>query len=215
MKAQDEGAPLEVENFACSVQLGPGWLDLTLNTGTRAEAEELAGEIVRAEGARIMTIKPRVFFEDLAARAVDLNADEPIMVAACYAESGEALADLVIDSYRDEARPRPGAKEMGELLLEWAGAKPDNGTEVSYPDLPVGPAVRVRTVTRTRQLLGLYRQDGGAIRYAVSVPGVRSVIVATATWRNMERSDEVALLVDQLMPTLRVEVLSAGDSGLS
>ncbi|MGW4031353.1 hypothetical protein ACWEFL_18905 [Streptomyces sp. NPDC004838] len=213
MTAQDKGNPLETEEFACSVELGPGWLDLTLDTGTRAEAEALAARIVKQAGARTMTIKPKALFEDIVARSVDLNADEPVMVAVCYAETGEALTELVIDSYRDENGPRPGREQMGELLLEWAGADPNKGTDVTYPDLPAGSAVRVRTLVRTKQMLGLWREASGSVRYAVSVPGIRSVIVATATWQNLERSDEIAWLVDQLMPTLRVELIGA-DGGL-
>jgi hypothetical protein len=206
MTAQDKSTSLETENFACSVALGPGWLDLTLPTGTRPEAEALAARTVRENGALAMDIDRVALQADLTERALELNADTPIMVAVCYAQTGEALADLVIDSYRDEDVPRPGREEMGALLTDWSGAKKDDA-EVSFLDLPAGPAVRVRTVVRSKQLLGLWSHYHGAVRYGVSVPGVRSVIVVTATWRNNARSDEIAWLVDQLMPTLYVELL--------
>ncbi|MFF0450438.1 hypothetical protein ACFYT4_29320 [Streptomyces sp. NPDC004609] len=209
MTAQDEESPLADEEFECSIELGPGWVDMTLRTGTTAEAEALAGQIVGLRGARAMTIDKGAFFADLVERAVRLNDGGPIMAAVCYAENGEALADFVIDSYREEGPTRPRRAEVHTLLLNWAGVETTGENEVTYPDLPSGPAVRVRSKVRTKQMLGLWHQDSGTVRYAVAPPGLRSLIVVTANWQNMDRSDEIAWLVDELMLTLQVTILEA------
>ncbi|MFE0421478.1 hypothetical protein [Streptomyces sp. NPDC058953] len=209
MTAQDEDAP-PVEDLVCRVELAPGWVDLTLATGTRAEAEALARRTVELYGPRGLRIEEKALFDDVADRAVALNAEGPVMAAAFYSASGEAVVDFVVDTYLDgqpeESAPAAGLDEAESLLLDWAGG---GGTavapEVTYPDLPSGSAVRVRSQVRTKQFLGLWRQDSGSLTYAVLPPGVRSLVLASFTWRNMAQSEKVTELADELMATMRVE----------
>ncbi|MEU3597539.1 hypothetical protein ABZ714_02195 [Streptomyces sp. NPDC006798] len=217
MTAQDEHAP-PVEDLVCWVGLGPGWVDLTLTTGVRTEAEALARRAVELYGPRGLRIEEQVLFDDVADRAMALNAEAPVMAAAFYTGTGEALADFVIDIYLDQQEPgiadgdaaddpdppRPGLDEARTLLLDWAGGGTAGTPEVTYPDLPAGPAVRVRSQVRTRQLLGLVRHDTGSLTYAVLPPGVRSLALASFTWRNMAQTEKVTTLADELMSTLRV-----------
>ncbi|MGV9312807.1 hypothetical protein ACWDR0_11495 [Streptomyces sp. NPDC003691] len=235
MTAQDEEAP-PVEDLVCCVELGPGWVDLTLATGARTEAEALARRTVELYGPRGLRIEEKALFDDVADRAAALNAGAPVMAAAFYSGTGEALADFVIDTCldiwsdpvaagtdggpdakedADEAGsedtdeegagpPRPGLDEARALLLDRSVPGKAAVPEVTYPDLPAGPAVRVRSQVRTRQLLGLWRQDTGSLTYAVLPPGVRSLVLASFTWRNMAQTEKVTGLADELMSTLRV-----------
>lgn len=45
MTTPDDPAPLD-ETFECTFEFQPGWIDLTLRDGTKAEAKELATEVV-------------------------------------------------------------------------------------------------------------------------------------------------------------------------
>ncbi|MFF3552339.1 hypothetical protein ACWD4V_18995 [Streptomyces tsukubensis] len=215
MTAQDEEAP-PVEDLVCCVELGPGWVDLTLATGARTEAEALARRTVELYGPRGLRIDEKALFDDVADRAAALNAEGPVMAAAFYSGTGEAVADFVIDTYLDTwSEPdagdgdasgpgRPGLDEARALLLDRSAPGTAAGPDVTYPDLPAGPAVRVRSQVRTRQLLGLWRQDTGSLTYAVLPPGVRSLVLGSFTWRNMAQTEKVARLADELMATLRV-----------
>ncbi|QDY77619.1 hypothetical protein [Streptomyces qinzhouensis] len=216
MTAQDEEAP-PAEDLVCCVELGPGWVDLTLATGARTEAEALARRIVDFYGPRGLRIEEKALFDDVADRAAALNAEAPVMAAAFYSGTGEALADFVLDTYLDtwpdpaadgedagEDPARPGLDEARALLLDRSGPGTAAGPEVTYPDLPAGPAVRVGSQVRTRQLLGLWRQDTGSLTYAVLPPGVRSLVLASFSWRNMAQTEKVTRLADELMATLRV-----------
>ncbi|AZK94963.1 MULTISPECIES: hypothetical protein [Streptomyces] len=216
MTAQDEEAP-PVEDLVCCVELGPGWVDLTLATGARTEAEALARRTVELYGPRGLRIDEKALFDDVADRAAALNAEAPVMAAAFYSGTGEAVADFVIDTYLDtwsepaaadaedrEGPARPGLDEARALLLDRSAPGTAAGPDVTYPDLPAGPAVRVGSQVRTRQLLGLWRQDTGSLTYAVLPPGVRSLVLASFTWRNMAQTEKVTRLADELMATLRV-----------
>ncbi|MEU5975768.1 hypothetical protein [Streptomyces sp. NPDC047315] len=205
-----------MEDLVCCVQLGPGWVDLTLATGARSEAEALAATTVELYGPRGLAIEKKALFEDVAARATALNADGPIMAAAFYSGTGEAVVDFVIDSYLDdvdedgEGLPRPDLDEARSLLLDWMGSDTTGEPEVTYPDLEAGPTVRLRSQVRTKQLLGLWRQDTGSLTYAVLPPGVRSVVLASFTWRNMAQTEKVAELAGELMATLQVTPTESG-----
>ncbi|MEW1546214.1 hypothetical protein [Streptomyces tsukubensis] len=229
MTAQDEEAA-PVEDLVCCVELGPGWVDLTLATGARTEAEALARRTVELYGPRGLRIDEKALFDDVADRAAALNAEGPVMAAAFYSGTGEAVADFVIDTYLDiRSEPdtgdgagdasgpgavhgdaaasgpvRPGLDEARALLLDRSAPGTAAGPDVTYPDLPAGPAVRIRSQVRTRQLLGLWRQDTGSLTYAVLPPGVRSLVLASFTWRNMAQTEKVTRLADELMATLRV-----------
>lgn len=203
----------------CCVGLGPGWVDLTLATGVRTEAEALARRAVEVYGPRGLRIEEQALFDDVADRAMDLNADGPVMAAVFYSGTGEAVADFVIDTYLDQQEtgavddtdaaddpdpPRRGLDQARTLLLDWAGGGTAGTPEVTYPDLPAGPAVRVLSQVRTRQLLGLVRYDTGSLTYAVLPPGFRSLVLASFTWRNMAHTRKVATLAEELMATLQV-----------
>ncbi|MGW5677648.1 hypothetical protein ACWEV4_21610 [Streptomyces sp. NPDC003860] len=205
-----------MEDLVCCVQLGPGWVDLTLATGARSEAEALAAATVERYGPRGLAIEKKAFFEDVADRATALNADGPIMAAAFYSGAGEAVVDFVIDSYLDDADadgqgpPRPDLDEARSLLLDWVGSDTTGEPEVTYPNLDAGPAVRLRSQVTTKQLFGLWRQDTGSLTYAVLPPGVQSVVLASFTWRNMDQTGKVAQLAGELMATLQVTLAESG-----
>ncbi|MGW1717697.1 hypothetical protein [Streptomyces sp. NPDC002156] len=210
MITPDDAAPL-VEDFVCRFDFRPGWIDLTLKEGTKAEAEVLAREVVDTLSPLALEIEKSAVYDDLVERAVDLNDDIPVLAAAYYTENGEALANLMVDSYGDEGVARPTREEVQPLLLEWGNAKPKGEPQVTNLELPAGPAVRVQSRLEARRMFGFGRKSAEFIKFAVFPPGMESLIVVTATWETLARTEEITELVDEAVRTLRITPLVSGE----
>ncbi|MGW2782857.1 hypothetical protein ACWC3X_16680 [Streptomyces populi] len=210
MTTPDEGAPL-VEDFECCFEFQPGWIDLTLREGTKAEAKALATQVVNSLNPLALEIEKSAVFDDMVDRAVDLNDDAPTLAAAYYTESGEALANLMVDSYGDEGVERPTREEVQPLLLEWANGEVTGDPQVAYLDLPAGPAVRVQSMLQVKRVLGFGRKLTEFIKYAVFPPGMKSLVVITVTWEAIARTEEITELADEAVQTLRLTPLAASD----
>jgi hypothetical protein len=141
---------------------------------------------------------------------VDLNDDVPTLAAAYYTESGEALANLMVDSYGDEGVERPTREEVQPILLEWANAEVAGEPQIAYLDLPAGPAVRVQAMLQVKRMFGFGRKLTEFIKYAVFPPGMKSLIVVTVTWEAIARTEELAELADEAVQTLRITPLVSG-----
>ncbi|MEH0418748.1 hypothetical protein [Streptomyces sp. B21-083] len=211
MTTPDDGAPL-VEAFECRFDFQPGWIDLTLKEGTKAEAKALATEVVNTLNPLALEIEKSAVFDDMVERAVDLNDDVPTLAAAYYAENGEALANLMVDSYGDEGVNRPTREEVQPLLLEWGNAEPKGEPQVTYLELPAGPAVRVQSMLQVKRMFGFGRKLTEFIKYAVFPPGMTSLIVVTVTWEAIARTEEITELADEAVQTLRITLLASGDT---
>lgn len=209
MTAPDDGAPLD-EIFECTFEFQPGWIDLTLKEGTKAEAKALATTVVNELNPLALEIEKSSVFDDMVARAVDLNEDVPTLAAAYYSEAGEALANLMVDSYGDEGVPRPGADEVIPLLLEWGNAEVTGDPEITHVELITGPAVRVQAMLQVRRMLGFGRKLTEFIKYAVFPPGMQSLIVVTATWEKIALTEHITELVDEAIRTMRITPLASG-----
>lgn len=209
MTASEEGAPLH-ERFECRFAFQPGWIDLTLREGSKAEAKALATEVVNRLNPLGLEIEKSAVFDDMVERAVDLNEDLPTLAAAYYTEAGEPLANLMVDSYGDEGVPRPSREEVQPLLLEWANAQVAGEPQIAYLELPAGPAVRVQAMLQVKRMLGLGRKLTEFIRYAVFPPGMRSLIVVTVTWEKIALTEEITALADEAVQALRITPLVPG-----
>ncbi len=209
MTTPEDPVPL-VENFECRFDFQPGWVDLTLKEGTKAEARALATEIVDGLGPLALEIEKSAVHDDMVERAVDLNDDVPVLAAAYYAENPKALANLMVDSYGDEGVARPTREEVRPMLLEWGNAEHSGEPHVTYPELPAGPAVRVQSVLQMKRLFGFGRKTAGFIKYAVFPPEMQSLIVVTVTWEAIARTEEIARLADEAVQSLRITPLASG-----
>lgn len=211
MTPPNEGAPL-AETFECTFEFQPGWIDLTLKDGTKAEAKALATEVVNRLNPLGLEIEKSAVFDDMVERAVDLNEDVPVLAAAYYTDAGEALANLVVDGYGDEGVSRPSAEEVTPLLLEWGNAEVTGDPSISRLELPAGPAVRVQSVLKVRRMLGFGRKLTEFVRYAVFPPGMQTLVVVTVTWEKVALTDEITELADEAVRTMRITPMPAGDS---
>ncbi|WP_405647073.1 hypothetical protein [Streptomyces sp. NBC_00019] len=209
MTAPDDPAPLD-ETFECTFEFQPGWIDLTLREGTKAEAKALATEVVNRLNPLGLEIEKSAVFDDMVERAVDLNDDVPTLAAAYYSEAGEALANLMVDSYGDEGVPRPGADEVIPLLLEWGNAQVTGTPEITHLELAAGPAVRIQAMLQAKRMLGFGRKLTEFIKYAVFPPDMQSLIVVTVTWEKIAVTEQIAELADEAVRTMRITPLPTG-----
>ncbi|MCX5332250.1 MULTISPECIES: hypothetical protein [unclassified Streptomyces] len=209
MTAPDDPAPLD-ETFECTFEFQPGWIDLTLREGTKAEAKALATEVVNRLNPLGLEIEKSAVFDDMVERAVDLNDDVPTLAAAYYSEAGEALANLMVDSYGDEGVPRPGADEVIPLLLEWGNAQVTGTPEITHLELTAGPAVRIQAMLQAKRMLGFGRKLTEFIKYAVFPPDMQSLIVVTVTWEKIAVTEQIAELADEAVRTMRITPLPTG-----
>lgn len=209
MTAPDDPAPLD-ETYECTFEFQPGWIDLTLRDGTKAEAKALATEVVNRLNPLGLEIEKSAVFDDMVERAVDLNDDVPTLAAAYYSEAGEALANLMVDSYGDEGVPRPGADEVIPLLLEWGNAKVTGTPEITHLELAAGPAVRIQAMLQAKRMLGFGRKLTEFIKYAVFPPDMQSLIVVTVTWEKIAVTEQIAELADEAVRTMRITPLPTG-----
>ncbi|MGW5620102.1 hypothetical protein ACWEWP_04550 [Streptomyces olivaceus] len=206
---EESGVPL-AETFECAFDFQPGWVDLTLREGTRAEAQALATRVVDDLNPMALEIEKSAVFDDMVDRAVDLNDDVPTLAAAYYSEAGEALANLVVDSYGDEGVPRPGAEEVTPLLLDWANARVAGEPDISHLELPAGPAVRVQAMLQVKRMFGFGRKLTEFARYAVFPQDLQSLVVVTVTWEKLAMTERITELADEAVQTLRLTPRAAG-----
>jgi hypothetical protein len=209
MTAPDDPAPLD-ETFECTFEFQPGWIDLTLREGTKAEAKALATEVVNRLNPLGLEIEKSAVFDDMVERAVDLNDDVPTLAAAYYSEAGEALANLMVDSYGDEGVPRPAPDEVIPLLLEWGNAQVTGTPEITHLELAAGPAVRIQAMLQAKRMLGFGRKLTEFIKYAVFPPDMQSLIVVTVTWEKIAVTEQIAELADEAVRTMRITPLPTG-----
>ncbi|MFF4506638.1 hypothetical protein [Streptomyces sp. NPDC001401] len=211
MTTPNDPAPLD-ETYECTFDFQPGWIDLTLREGTKAEAKALATEVVNRLNQLALEIENSAVFDDMVERAVDLNTDMPTLAAAYYSEAGEALTNLRVDGYGDEGVPRPGADEVIPLILQWENAEVAGEPEVTHLELPAGPAVRVQAMLKVKRVFGFGRKLTEFVKYAVFPPGMQTLIVVTVQWEKIALTEQITELADEAVRTMRITPLPTGDT---
>ncbi|MFE0413153.1 hypothetical protein [Streptomyces tendae] len=214
MTAPDDPAPLD-ETFECTFEFQPGWIDLTLREGTRAEAKALATGVVNRLNPLGLEIEKSAVFDDMVERAVDLNDDVPILAAAYYSEAGEALANLTVDSYGDEGVPRPDVEVAVQLLLQWGNAEVTGTPRITHLELAAGPAVRIQAMLKVKRMLGFGRKLTEFVKYAVFPPGMESLVVVTVIWEKVALTEQITELADEAVRTMRITPLPTGGASMS
>ncbi|MWA12831.1 hypothetical protein [Streptomyces sp. BA2] len=215
MNTPDDDVPALSEDFAVRLDLQPGWVDLTLREASKAEAKALATKTVNELNPLSLEIEKSAVFDDMAERALNLNEDAPALAAAYYAESGEGLINLMIDSYGDEGVARPTPDEVLPLLLEWENGEVVGDPEVTRLELAAGPALRVQATLKVKRMFGLGRRITEFVKYAVFPPGMQSLVVVTATWEKIQLTEENTQRVDEIVPTLRLDLVDEDGNELA
>jgi hypothetical protein len=207
VSASSDPPPLD-ENWEVIFEFQPGWIDLTLQEGTKAEAMALSTDVVNGLNPLGLEIETTAAFDDMVRRAVRLNSDVPALAAAYYTEAGEALADLMVDGYGDEGVPRPSAEEVTPMMLQWGNARVTGEPQITRLELPAGPAVRVQSMLEVKRWLGFGRKLAEYIRYAVFPPRMKTLVVVTVTWEKIARSEEITALADEALRSMQLNPVS-------
>ncbi|MEW2567069.1 hypothetical protein [Streptomyces sp. NPDC047070] len=203
------------DDFSCRFDFQPGWIDLTLQEGTREEADQVARAAVENFNPLALLVSKGSLVSELADRALKAEEDGPILVAACYTDGGGFLAELAVSSYAEDGVARPSPAEVEPMLLQWSNVKVVGNPDVSHVDLASGPSIRVQATLQAKRLFGLGSRLSESIRYAVFPPGVETIIEITARWEVFERSEELAGLTDELVATMQVIPLDADGHEIS
>ncbi|MFE6361837.1 hypothetical protein ACFVP3_17830 [Streptomyces sp. NPDC057806] len=198
-----QAAGLPGNEHVTRFNLQPGWVDLTLNHRSSAQAAGLADAALKRFNPLERAVTDRDLLDDLVERALFLNSDEPDLAAAFYTPGGVGLANLRVDSYGSEDDPRTSPAEVVPLLLDWSNAKVVGEPDVTFLDLDAGPAVRIQAMLKSKRFLGFGTQLAEFIKYAVFPPGETYMVVITTTWQDMAQSDELVRLADELVSSMR------------
>lgn len=205
-KAQDTNRPEEDEGelFAVSAGLPGGWFEVTLAEGTVAEATARAEQVLAAMNPLELQVREQALKDDVVERALAAHEDNPALSALCYTTAGEWAAELDIAGF-DPDGGRPAPADMARMLYDWDDATMVAPPEVTFPELPPGPSVRVRGTFRKnrRRLFG--RQMAEFIRYAIYSPEISSLVIMTAIWNKLAVDDEIATSVDVIARQVEIE----------
>lgn len=149
--------------------------------------------------------------KDLAAALADATADsrgrDPISaVFFCPDPENGELARIEVIAYRPDGEYPEITLQM---MADWLSSPTEQSVrpaEVSFSDLPSGPAVRVR-----HQYVEAGGDDEGLgtivqnCTYAIRPPQTGSVLLLVVSWRALAWSDRLFELTDTLADKLRLE----------
>ncbi|MFE9253329.1 hypothetical protein [Streptomyces sp. NPDC007088] len=204
--AQDTNRPGtdEGELFAVSAELPSGWFEVNLLEGTVAEATVRAGHVLAAMNPRELRVRESALTDDVVERALAAYEQRPALSALCYTTAGEWAAELLVEGFSpDEGRPEPA--DMARMLYDWEDATMVADPEVTFPEMPSGPSVRVRGTFRKKRRRLFGRPMAEFIRYAIYAPQIRGVVVVTAIWNTFALDDEVAASADLIARGLEID----------
>ncbi|MEU6120651.1 hypothetical protein [Streptomyces sp. NPDC047123] len=197
-------ASLADEDYLVDFESDDGWLHLTLQEGTRAEAQAIAADLAAQFNPLKLGGSRAALQEELANRALTAFESGPVLAMAAYAEGGILLADLAVFAYGEDDVRRPSPQEYLPQLLKWPYAQIKGEPQVTEKHLPLGPALRVQAVLVEKRRFGWGKKLSESLQYGVWPDGREEILVVEARWLNFERTDELTDLVDRLMPTMRI-----------
>ncbi|WP_223776102.1 hypothetical protein [Streptomyces sp. 135] len=192
------------EDFLVDFDFDNGWLGLTLHDGTRAEARQMAANLVEQFDPLRLGVSKAALQQELEEHALTAYESGPLLTTVAYTEGGVFLADLSVLAYGEDGVTRPSPEEYQGMLLKWSYAEVKGEPEVSNVELPIGPAVRVQAVLAEKRRFGWGKKLSECLRYWVWPPGHEEILLVEARWLNFERTDELTDLVDRLVPTMRL-----------
>ncbi|MFI8877969.1 hypothetical protein [Streptomyces sp. NPDC055243] len=197
-------------DYVVDFDFGGDWLPLTLHEGTRAEARQMAANLVAEFNPLRLGVNKNSLQEELEQRALTAFKSEPVLTTVAYTEGGSLLADLSVFAYGEDDVQRPSPQEYLPQLLEWPYAKLQGEPQVSTVQLPLGPALRVQAVLAEKRRFGWGKKLSESLQYGVWPDGQEEILVVEARWLNFERTDELTELVDRLVPTMRLVPVPTG-----
>ncbi|MFK4067625.1 hypothetical protein [Streptomyces sp. NPDC029674] len=180
------------------------WLGLTLHEGTRAEARQIAADLVEQFDASRLGVSKAALQQDLEDRALTAFESGPVLASVMYTVGGIVMADLAVYAYGEDGVQRPSPQEYLPRLTKWTYTEVDGQPQVSDVRLPIGEAVRVQAALAERRRFWWGKKRSFSLRYGVWPDGTEEILVVEAGWLQSFRTDELTQLVDRLMTTMRL-----------
>jgi hypothetical protein len=192
-----------LDEYMCALDLPTGWVNITLESPSPVEAEEVAQEIVEQFNPLELARGKNSLVKEIADLALAAKKSRSSYTAACYTAAGGNIANVEVDVYGEKG-VRVTPEDVQPVLLEKKNSKVFGEPDVTYLNLPLGPAVRVRATFKVKRTLGFGRRLVETVMYAVCPPITNDVMVATMRWEALERSDELIEMADAMIPTLHI-----------
>ncbi|MEU6826253.1 hypothetical protein ABZ921_37045 [Streptomyces atriruber] len=200
----DGFSPGPDDDFVVEFDFAGGWLGLTLHEGTRAEARQVAADLVEQFNPLHLSVGKAALQQELEEHALSVFESGPLLTAVAYTDSGVFLADMSVLAYGEDGVTRPSPEEYQHMLLKWSYAEVKGDAEITEVELPIGPAVRVQAVLVEKRRFGWGKKLSECVRYWVWPTGNEAILLVEARWLNFERTDELTDLVDRVMPSMRL-----------
>ncbi|MFD6285081.1 hypothetical protein ACFWDP_38475 [Streptomyces anthocyanicus] len=188
--------------YRYSLDLGPGWADLTLPDGSKAAAQRLAAARVAQFNPLSLAVQKASLVDSMARAAMEAHENGAVVAGAYYTDSGVSIADLELAVFGDEG-VQPTPVDIQPMLLEWENIEVVGDSDVRFLDLPAGPAARVQAMMKEKKLFGRGRLSE-FIRYAVCPAVNDDVVLVTVRWTTVQYSEELAHMVDSMIDSLSV-----------
>ncbi|MEU5340977.1 hypothetical protein AB0H18_09095 [Streptomyces sp. NPDC020766] len=188
--------------YRYSLDLGAGWVDVTLTEGSKTAAKELAAARVAQFNPLSLAVQKTSFVDGLAHVALEAYENGAVVAGSYYSDSGINIANLELSVFGDDG-VIPTPRGVQPMLLEWENMEVVGEPEVKYLDLSAGPAVRVQATIKEEKLFGRGRL-AEFIRYAVCPAVNDDVVLVTVQWDTFQYSDDLTQMVDDMIDSLRV-----------
>ncbi|WAU79078.1 hypothetical protein O1Q96_04510 [Streptomyces sp. Qhu-G9] len=189
--------------YRYSLDLGPGWVDLTLAEGSKGAARELAAARVAQFNPLRLAVERASLVDTLTRMALKAYESGAVVAGSYFSDSGINIATLELAVFGDEGI-RPTPEDVQPMILEWENMEVVGTPEVRYLDLSAGRAVRVQAAIKEKKLFGRGRL-AEFIRYAVCPANNDDVVLVTVQWNAFQYSDELTQMVDDMIGSLSVE----------
>jgi hypothetical protein len=194
------------EISACGIVVPTDWVPLPIEPSddVKGWAKNTAAELRDRAKAAGYELDKRTLRKELQARADDSRSRDPFYAFAFFPDGFDtALAILEVDLiHPDETVPR--------ITLDWLAetfSADDFGPpQISRPELPVGPAVRIRQDFAADHP----RREGPGVlmetlTYGILPTGAESAVMLLVSWTVPGITDEMETAADSIAQTVTVD----------
>lgn len=197
----------EIDDWTCRLAFDDGWVDLTAGVGLDAEGKAAwARDVAQSIDPVALVVSKQSIEKDLISLARSAEKNHAVLAAAFFSPGGAHHAAFDVQIFGEDGV----TLSLDEVEHRLRGHKEIVAEpQVSRLDLPVGTAVRLQAVYRSKGLLGFGRKLSEAVSYALLIPHTSDVLLATMSWGAVEHCEQLAAEIDALMPTLQFVPLDA------
>lgn len=198
----DPAQPL-LDDYMCTLDLLPGWLNVNLESESKEEAQQLAQELSGSFNLLELRISTRELVRRLAKLALAAKERRTSYAAVYFTDQGENIANIDISVFGEDGEC-PTPEDITPLLLKHKKTKPVGEPDVRYLTHPLGPAVRVHSRFAQKGVSGFLQPITEMVQCAVCPENTHDVVTVSAWWQTIALSDELTTMADEMTNTLRL-----------